>query len=100
MTPEDLILVSVDDHVVEPPTLFDQHLTEEWKPRAPRVVRKKDGTDMWVFEGETPDPMAGGLIPMRIETRMDGRDREINDFYKPGPDGTMYRMMELVYERR
>ena len=48
---EDMILVSVDDHVVEPPTLFDQHLADEYKPRAPRVVHKTDGTDVWLFEG-------------------------------------------------
>jgi predicted TIM-barrel fold metal-dependent hydrolase len=52
MKPDDLILVSVDDHVVEPPTVFDQHLSAEWKPKAPRVVRKKDGSDVWVFNGE------------------------------------------------
>ncbi len=48
----DMILVSVDDHVVEPPDLFAHHLTEVWKPRAPRVVRKKDGSDVWFFEGQ------------------------------------------------
>ncbi len=48
---EEMILVSVDDHVVEPPDMFDQHLPDEWKPRAPRVVHKKDGSDVWVFEG-------------------------------------------------
>jgi predicted TIM-barrel fold metal-dependent hydrolase len=51
MRPEDMILVSVDDHVVEPPDLFDRHLTPEWKARAPRVVRKSDGVDVWMFEG-------------------------------------------------
>ena len=45
MNVEDLILVSVDDHIVEPPTMFDNHLAPEWKARAPRVVRKKDGSD-------------------------------------------------------
>ena len=49
---DDMILVSVDDHVVEPPDLFAHHLTAAWKARAPRVVRKKDGTDVWVFEGQ------------------------------------------------
>ncbi|MAE94237.1 MAG: amidohydrolase [Deltaproteobacteria bacterium] len=48
---EDMILVSVDDHVVEPPTLFDQHLADPYKARAPRVVHKTDGTDVWLFEG-------------------------------------------------
>jgi len=48
---EDLILVSVDDHVVEPPTLFDDHLPEKWKEFAPRSVRKDSGIDVWVYEG-------------------------------------------------
>ncbi len=51
MQPEDFILVSVDDHVVEPPGMFEQHLAPQWKARAPRVVRKKNGSDVWVFEG-------------------------------------------------
>ncbi len=53
---EDMILVSVDDHVVEPPTLFDNHLPAKWKDAAPKSVRKADGTDVWVFEGiEVPN---------------------------------------------
>ena len=51
MKPEDFILVSVDDHVVEPAGMFEQHLAPQWKARAPRVVHKKDGSDVWVFEG-------------------------------------------------
>ena len=49
---EDMILVSVDDHVVEPPDMFEQHVPAAYRPRAPRVVRKKDGSDVWVFEGQ------------------------------------------------
>ena len=49
---EDMILVSVDDHVVEPPDLFANHVTAAWKARAPRMVRKKDGSEVWVFEGQ------------------------------------------------
>ena len=54
----------------------------------------------WTWEGETPDPMSGGLITMRIESRMDGPDRETNTFYMTGPDGDMVRTMEMVYERQ
>ena len=46
---DDLVLVSVDDHVVEPPGLFDHHLGPEWKSRAPRVERRGH-TDVWVFD--------------------------------------------------
>ncbi len=57
MRRDDLILVSVDDHVVEPPGMFDQHLAAEWKPKAPRVERRAD-TDVWMFQGQ-PIPNIG-----------------------------------------
>jgi predicted TIM-barrel fold metal-dependent hydrolase len=51
MQVEDLILVSVDDHVVEPPDLFEGRLPSKYQDLAPRVVTKDDGTDVWVYEG-------------------------------------------------
>ncbi|MBG0855756.1 amidohydrolase [Streptomyces spinoverrucosus] len=50
MNPEDLVLISVDDHVVEPPTLFDGHIPAKYRDRAPKVV-SKDGLDVWTFNG-------------------------------------------------
>ncbi len=53
MQPEDLILVSVDDHVVEPPTLFDNHLPDKWKEFAPKNVHLDDrNIDVWMYEGD------------------------------------------------
>jgi len=49
---DDMILVSVDDHVVEPPTMFDAHLPDRWKDVAPKVVRKDNGADVWLYEGQ------------------------------------------------
>ncbi len=51
MQANDMILVSVDDHLVEPPTLFDNHIPDKWRDRAPRIERQDDGADVWVFEG-------------------------------------------------
>ncbi|HIL80760.1 MAG TPA: amidohydrolase [Myxococcales bacterium] len=48
---EDMIMISVDDHVVEPPDVFEGRLAEKYSDRAPHVVHKDDGTDVWVFEG-------------------------------------------------
>ena len=48
---DDLILVSVDDHVVEPAGMFEQHLPQQYKADAPHIVRKKDGSDVWVYQG-------------------------------------------------
>ena len=46
---DDMILVSVDDHVVEPPDLFERHLPAKYRDIAPRVVHEADGTDVWHF---------------------------------------------------
>jgi predicted TIM-barrel fold metal-dependent hydrolase len=51
MKAEDLILVSVDDHVVEPPGLFEGRLATRFQEAAPRVQRTDDGSDVWVFNG-------------------------------------------------
>ena len=52
MQMNDMILVSVDDHVCEPPDMWDRHVPPKWKGRAPRLVTKDDGTNLWVFEGQ------------------------------------------------
>jgi len=51
MNVEDLILVSVDDHVIEPPDMFEGRVPAKFANEAPRVVRKEDGTDVWVYDG-------------------------------------------------
>jgi hypothetical protein len=55
---DDLILVSVDDHVVEPPDLFAGRLSATAAERAPRVERNQRGQDVWMFEGK-PLPNVG-----------------------------------------
>jgi predicted TIM-barrel fold metal-dependent hydrolase len=52
MQMNDMILVSVDDHVCEPPDMWERHVPAQWKERAPRLVHKPDGSDVWVFEGQ------------------------------------------------
>src|SRR5680860_1058491 len=53
MKAEDLVLVSVDDHLVEPPDLFDGRLPAKYREQAPRVEQTGDGSDVWVFNGST-----------------------------------------------
>jgi predicted TIM-barrel fold metal-dependent hydrolase len=55
---DDLVLISVDDHLVEPPDLFDHHLPARFRDRAPRVVHTEAGDDVWVF-GNTVIPNVG-----------------------------------------
>jgi predicted TIM-barrel fold metal-dependent hydrolase len=52
MKMDDLILVSVDDHVIEPPNMFDGFLPSRYADRAPKLVSDDIG-EKWVFgEGE------------------------------------------------
>ncbi|ABW16428.1 amidohydrolase 2 [Parafrankia sp. EAN1pec] len=46
---DDMILVSIDDHIIEPPDMFADHLPERYKQDAPHVVRLPGGADAWKF---------------------------------------------------
>ena len=52
MNTDDLILISVDDHLVEPATLFDAHIPDRYRDVAPRIVRNDIGDDVWMFDGQ------------------------------------------------
>ncbi len=49
MNQEDMILISVDDHIVEPPDMFKNHLQKKYLVEAPRLVHNPDGSDTWQF---------------------------------------------------
>jgi predicted TIM-barrel fold metal-dependent hydrolase len=103
MQVEDLILVSVDDHVVEPPTLFDNHLPDKWKEFAPKFVHKDNGTDVWQYEGaEIPNiglnavagkpPEEYGIEPTALDGIRKGCwdiTERINDMNRNGVLGSM-----------
>ena len=59
MLPDDAQIISVDDHVVEPPNVWQDRLPAKFKERGPRSVRDDEGRDVWMFEG-TPR-FNGGL---------------------------------------
>ena len=47
----DMILVSVDDHAIEPPDMFEGRLPAKYADRAPRLERRDDGTHAWTYGG-------------------------------------------------
>jgi predicted TIM-barrel fold metal-dependent hydrolase len=48
---EDMIMISVDDHVVEPPYLFEGRVPAKYADLAPKVVRNDAGDDVWECNG-------------------------------------------------
>jgi predicted TIM-barrel fold metal-dependent hydrolase len=47
---DDIVIASVDDHIIEPATMWDQHLSVQQKSIAPMLKRDKNGKDYWLFE--------------------------------------------------
>jgi predicted TIM-barrel fold metal-dependent hydrolase len=45
-------IISVDDHVVEPPHTFEGRLPAALQPRAPRIIETRHGHQVWEFEGK------------------------------------------------
>ncbi len=61
MRMDDMILVSIDDHMIEPPDMYKNHVPAKWLDQAPQVVRNEQGADEWRFQGQsttTPFGMA------------------------------------------
>jgi predicted TIM-barrel fold metal-dependent hydrolase len=53
MQVDDLILVSIDDHIIEPADMFARHVPPKWKDGAPRLVVGDDGIERWIFHDRT-----------------------------------------------
>ena len=72
---DDMIMVSIDDHLIEPPDMYKNHLPAKWLDQAPKIVRNEQGIDEWKFQGEstaTPFGMAatvGGRARSGASTR-------------------------------
>jgi predicted TIM-barrel fold metal-dependent hydrolase len=49
MNPDDMILISVDDHIAEPASMFENHVPAAYRERAPHVVVEDDGTEQWWY---------------------------------------------------
>jgi predicted TIM-barrel fold metal-dependent hydrolase len=55
-------VISVDDHVVEPPDTFKGRLPAKFAERAPRIVELADGSEAWTIEGKTYPQIAMGAV--------------------------------------
>jgi len=61
-------VISVDDHLVEPPDMFEGRLPSSLQPRAPRIV-EVDGKQIWEFDGGLYTQVGmNALAGRRLET--------------------------------
>ena len=52
MLPHDTCLISVDDHLIEPPELWTSRLPSRYADVGPRVVELDNGRQAWAYEDE------------------------------------------------
>ncbi|KHK90141.1 amidohydrolase family protein [Novosphingobium malaysiense] len=51
MKMEDMVLISVDDHITEPADIYDRQLSGKALATAPKLRAKQDGTNYWEYQG-------------------------------------------------
>jgi predicted TIM-barrel fold metal-dependent hydrolase len=83
MNTDDLIMVSIDDHVVEPPNMFEGRVPAKWAEYAPNVVVGDNGVDQWVYRGR-PTGVSGLNAVVSWPAEEWGRDPAGFDEMRPG----------------
>ena len=66
MRMEDMVIISVDDHVCEPADMFDRHLTGEALATAPKLRTKSTGTQYWEYQGIKMPSVALNAVTGRV----------------------------------
>jgi predicted TIM-barrel fold metal-dependent hydrolase len=80
---DDLILISVDDHIIEPPDMFAGHLPKKYEADAPRLVHTDNDTDVWKFRDVTIPNVALNAVAGRPKEEY-GMEPQGLDEIRPG----------------
>ena len=51
MKMNDMVMISVDDHICEPPNLFDKQLSGDLLASAPKLKTDRNGANFWSYQG-------------------------------------------------
>src|SRR5262249_49341954 len=52
-------VISADNHLIDPRDLYAERMPKQFRDRAPRVLRGRDGGDGWSFDGKPPSRTFG-----------------------------------------
>lgn len=66
MKMDDMVIVSVDDHITEPPTVFDNQLSGEDYATAPKLKLAPDGANFWEYQGKRMRNVALNSVTGRV----------------------------------
>ncbi len=63
---EDMVIVSVDDHITEPGNVFDNQLSGEAYATAPKLKVKQSGSNYWDYQGMKIQSVALNAVTGRV----------------------------------
>lgn len=67
MQMNDMVIISVDDHITEPPTVFDNQLSGEALATAPKMKLAADGANFWEYQGKRMRNVALNSVTGRVK---------------------------------
>jgi hypothetical protein len=94
MLPSDVKAISVDDHIIEPPHLWQNRLPEKYRDQGPRVVELDDGTEAWAYEDQIIKTVRGNT---RTQEGFDDDPLGVARFseMRPGCYGPEARLVDM-----
>ena len=59
-----------------------------------------EGDNAYAFTSMMPDPMTGKPTEIKSKITVVNKDRHVMEMWGPAPDGKMFKMMEITYNRK
>lgn len=66
MKMDDMVIISVDDHISEPPDMFEKHLSGADLDSAPQFHTTADGANYWTYQGRTMTSVGLNAVVGRV----------------------------------
>lgn len=79
---EDMVIISVDDHITEPGDIFDNVLSGEALTTAPKLKVKESGTNYWEYQGKTMQSVALNAVTGRVREEYGMEPTHLNQLRK------------------
>jgi predicted TIM-barrel fold metal-dependent hydrolase len=95
--PDDVQIISVDDHIVEHPRVWLDRLAAKYQDRAPHIERGADGSDYWIYEGRQAGNFALNAVAGK-DPREFGLDPRTYDDMLPGCHDIADRIRDMDLE--
>lgn len=79
--------------------------TASWADNMTTAIMTELGTcdasgKTFTLLGSHDDPMTGKAVNTRSVTRIINKDKHVFEMYEPGPDGKMFKNLEIIYTRK